>query len=107
MKNITIFSFLLILFAFHNHAFAETKLDSYMKEFYENNIKAYQILKEIEIDLKSGEKSLSCNRQKEAAKLGLSANDSLLKAFEISDQEPPMETIERSRLKWQMIYESC
>ena len=69
---------------------AETPLDVYMNDFYSKSNEAKQILKEIEVSLKEGSRSQICSRQRKAAKLGLLANDSLIKAFEISGEEVPI-----------------
>ncbi len=86
---------------------AETLLDIYMNDFYSKSNEAKQILKEIEITLKEGSRSKVCSRQRKAAKLGLSANDSLIKAFEISGKEAPLEAIKASQLRWKSILNEC
>ena len=62
---------------------ADTALDVYMNDFYSKSNEASQILKEIENSLKEGSRKKVCSRQREAARLGLLANKSLIKAFEI------------------------
>ena len=104
-------SFLLI-FCFTNLFFlnpimAETPLEVYMNDFYTKSNKAKQILREIEVTLKKGSRSQVCARQREAAKLGLLANDSLIRAFEISGKEVPIETINFSQLRWKSILNEC
>tara|TARA_B100000579_G_C22207892_1_gene565897 strand:+ start:81 stop:410 length:330 start_codon:yes stop_codon:yes gene_type:complete len=86
---------------------AETPLDVYMNDFYSKSNKAKQILKEIEITIKEGSRSQVCSRQRKAAKLGLLANDSLIKAFEISGKEVPMEAIKASQQRWKSILNDC
>ena len=91
MKKITI-CFLLIYtinIHFSNQVNAENKLDFYMNDFYTKSNEASLILKEIENDLKLGIKKKICSRQIKAAKLGILANESLIKAFEIVGTEPP------------------
>tara|TARA_Y100001978_G_C23352769_1_gene272806 strand:- start:120 stop:449 length:330 start_codon:yes stop_codon:yes gene_type:complete len=105
-------NFLLLIYFFTNLFLitpiqAETPLDFYMNDFYYKSNKAKQILKEIEITLKEGSRSQVCSRQREAAKLGLLANDSLIKAFEISEKEVPMEAIKASQLRWKSILNEC
>ncbi len=90
-----------------NPILAETALDVYMNDFYSKSNEAKQILKEIEISLKEGSRSQICSRQRKAAKLGLLANDSLIKAFEISGEEVPIEVIEASQLRWKSILNKC
>tara|TARA_Y100000589_G_scaffold311907_1_gene331685 strand:- start:115 stop:378 length:264 start_codon:yes stop_codon:yes gene_type:complete len=86
---------------------AETPLDFYMNDFYSKSNEAKQILKEIEVTLKKGSRSQVCARQRNAAKLGLLANDSLIKAFKISGEEVPIEAIKASQLRWESILNEC
>ena len=87
--------------------FADTALDVYMNDFYSKSNEASQILKEIENNLKEGSREKVCSRQKEAAKLGLLANKSLIKAFEIAGVNPPMEAIKASQERWESILSEC
>ena len=87
--------------------FAETALDVYMNDFYSKSNEAGQILKEIEKSLKEGSRKKVCARQREAAKLGLLANESLIKAFEIEGATPPMQAIKASQKRWESILNEC
>jgi len=87
--------------------FADTTLDVYMHDFYSKSDEASQILKEIENSLKEGSRRKVCSRQKEAARLGLLANKSLIKAFEIQGTNPPMQTIRESQQRWESIQNEC
>ena len=87
--------------------FAETALDVYMNDFYSKSNEASKILKEIEKSLKEGSRKKVCSRQREAARLGLLANKSLIKAFEIEAANPPMEAIKASQQKWESILNQC
>ena len=105
-------NFLLIIYFFTNLFLitpiqAENPLDVYMNDFYYKSNKAKQILKEIEITLKEGSRIQVCSRQRNAAKLGLLANDSLIKAFEISGEKVPIEAIKASQLRWESILNEC
>ena len=105
-----IFAFLLILLTLSispNQIFAETALDVYIDDFYSKSNEASKILKEIEMNLKEGSRKNVCSRQREAARLGLLANKSLLKAFEIGGTEPPMEAIKSSQKRWEAILKDC
>ena len=77
--------------------FADTALDVYMIDFYSKSNEASKILKEIEDTLKEGSRKKVCSRQREAARLGLLANKSLIKAFEIEGANPPMLAIKASQ----------
>ena len=105
-----IFGSLLILLTLYispNQILAETTLNDYMNDFYSKSNEARKILKEIETNLKKGSRKNVCSRQREAARLGLLANKSLIKAFEIGGTEPPMEVIKSSQKTWQSILKEC
>jgi len=87
--------------------FAETALNVYMNDFYSKSNEARQILKEIENNLKEGSRKKVCSRQKEAARLGLLANKSLIKAFEMEGTQPPMRAIKASQQRWESILNEC
>ena len=86
---------------------ADTALDVYMDDFYSKSNEASQILKEIENSLKEGSRKKVCSRQREAARLGLLANKSLIKAFEIEGANPPMQAINASQQRWEAILNEC
>ena len=86
---------------------ADTALDVYMNDFYSKSHEASQILKEIEKSLKEGSRKKVCSRQRDAARLGLLANKSLIKAFEIEGTNPPMQAIEASQERWESILNEC
>ena len=87
--------------------YADTTLDFYMNDFYSKSNEASQILQEIENNLKEGSREKVCSRQKEAARLGLLANKSLIKAFEIEGAKPPKRAIKATQQKWESILNSC
>ena len=104
------FAFFLILLNLSispNQILAETALDVYIDDFYFKSNEASKILKEIETNLKEGSRKIVCSRQREAARLGLLANESLIKAFEIGRTEPPMEAIKSSQKRWEAILNDC
>ena len=87
--------------------FANTALDVYMNDFYSKSNEASKILKEIEISLKEGSRKKVCSRQREAARLGLLANKSLIKAVEIEGSNPPMQAIKARQQRWESILNEC
>ena len=97
----------LVTIIFQVEIFAETALDVYMNDFYSKSNEASKILKEIETNLKEGSRKNVCSRQREAARLGLLANKSLIKAFEVGGTEPPMEAIKFSQKRWESIFNEC
>ena len=86
---------------------ADTALDVYMNDFYSKSYEASEILKEIENTLKEGSRKKVCSRQREAARLGLLANKSLIKAFEIEGIQPPIKVIKASQQRWESILNEC
>ena len=85
----------------------ETALEVYMNDFYSKSNEARQILKEIENSLKEGSRKKVCSRQREAARLGLLANKSLIKAFEIKGAQLPIREIKASQQRWESILNEC
>ena len=86
---------------------ADTAFDVYINDFYSKSNKASHILKEIENSLKDGSRKKVCSRQREAARLGLLANKSLIKAFEVEGSNPPMQSIKASQQRWESILNEC
>ena len=109
MRRYVINSLLILLtfFVSPNQTLAETPFDFYLNDFYYKSNEASKILKEIENTLKEGSRKNVCSRQKEAARLGLLANKSLIKAFEIGGKEAPMEAIKSSQSRWKSILDEC
>ena len=109
MKIYTFTSFIvcLILIKTPIQIFADTAFNFYMNDFYYKSNEASQILKEIENSLKEGSRKKVCSRQREAAKLGLLANKSLIKAFEVVGTQPPMKSIKASQQRWESILNEC
>ena len=90
-----------------NQVNAENKLDFYMNDFYTKSNEARLILKEIETDMKIGIKRNFCSRQTKAAEIGILANESLIKAFQIAGFEPPISTINASQKRWKTLLNDC
>ena len=109
MNRLIFSSFLIFitLFVLPNQTVAEEPIDYYMNDFYSKSNEARNILKEIETNLKEGSRKNVCSRQREAARLALLANKSLIKAFEIGGTEPPMEAIKSSKKRWESILNEC
>ena len=109
MKMIIFTSFLVFLITIISpiQIFADTDLDVYMNDYYSKSNEARKILKEIEKSLKEGSRKKVCSRQREAARLGLLANKSLIKAFEIEGTKPPILAIKASQQRWESILNEC
>ena len=87
--------------------FADTAQNVYINDYYSKSKEASRILKEIENNLKDGSRKKVCTRQREAARLALLANQSLIKAFEIEGTQPPMREIKASQERWESILNEC
>ena len=100
---------LILIFNFHfpNQVNAEKSLDFYMNDFYTRSNEASQILKEIEDEIKAGIRIKVCPRQIKAAKLGILANESLIKAFKIAGSEPPNSSIKANQNRWESLLNDC
>ena len=109
MKIFVLTSFIVCLVSIISpiEIFADTALDVYMNDFYSKTNEANQILDEIEKSLKEGSRKKVCSRQREAARLGILANKSLIKAFEIEGANPPMQVIKASQQRWESILNEC
>ena len=109
MKIFVLISFMvcLVTIFFPVEIFANTALNIYMNDFFSKSNEASQILKEIENSLKEGSGKKVCSRQRKAATLGLLANQSLIKAFEIEGANPPMQAIKASQQRWESIINEC
>ena len=108
--KIIIFKYIFVFFIFiisPHKIYADSALEVYMNDFYSKSNEASQILKEIENSLKDGSRKKVCSRQREAARLGLLANKSLIKAFEIEGAQPPIESIKASQQRWESILNEC
>tara|TARA_B100000212_G_scaffold218627_1_gene165611 strand:- start:299 stop:634 length:336 start_codon:yes stop_codon:yes gene_type:complete len=99
--------FFIINMQIPNQVNAEKILDFYMNDFYTKSNEASLILKEIESDLKLGINKKLCSRQRKAAKLGILANESLIKAFQIAGTKPPNSSINSSQKRWESLLNEC
>tara|TARA_Y100001978_G_scaffold87072_1_gene77964 strand:+ start:141 stop:437 length:297 start_codon:yes stop_codon:yes gene_type:complete len=90
-----------------NQVNAEDNLDFYMNDFYTKSNEASQILKKIEGEMKAGIRIKVCPRQIKAAKLGILANESLIKAFQIAGTDPPNSALNASKERWESLVNNC
>ena len=109
MRHILILSltFFIFLFFLLKSVKAETEFEMYLSDFYQKQDKASKILKEIEIDLKDGSRDKVCARQREAAKYGIEATESLIKAFKINGSKIEMENLQAGLNKWKELRDYC
>ena len=106
-KIINCLLILIFNFYFPNQVNAEKNLIFYMNDFYNKSNEARQILREIEVEIKSGIRIKVCPRQIKAAKLGILANESLIKAFQIAGTEAPSSAINASKERWESLINEC
>ncbi len=86
---------------------AETKFETYLSDFYQKQERASEILKEIETDLKDGSRDKVCSRQREAAKYGIEATESLIKAFKNNGSNTQIENLQAGLDKWRELRDYC
>ena len=86
---------------------SETEFDMYLNDFYQKQEKASKILKEIETDLKDGNKNTACARQKEAANFGIQATESLIKAFKLNGTMTQLDYLQEGLDKWRELRDYC
>ena len=103
----TYFLILIIFFGFPLNVNAEKDFNFYINDFYSKQNKVRKILREIEIDLKNGSRNNVCSRQRDASKLALMANKSLLKAYEMKKINPPIKVLKASQKIWEDIKDGC
>ena len=102
-----IFLINILIFSFGTVVKSETEFEYYMNDFLTKNEMALQMLNDIKIKLKSGLRENSCSKQREAAKIGILANESLLKAYKANGSVPPIEVMESNKKRWVSILENC
>tara|TARA_Y100001933_G_scaffold172585_1_gene170852 strand:+ start:94 stop:435 length:342 start_codon:yes stop_codon:yes gene_type:complete len=105
MINFLIISLINLIIPYQ--VYAENKLDFYMNDFYTKSNEASIILKELELEIKQGIRRKICSRQIKAAKLGILANESLIKAFQITGTQPPNSSINASQKRWESLLNDC
>ena len=105
--KIFIFTIFIVTFISPIQIFADTELNYYINDFYSKTNQASQILREIENSLKEGSRKKVCSKQREAARLVLLANKSLIKAFEIEGIQPPIGVIKAIQQRWESILKEC
>ena len=109
MKSLLLLSIIVSIFLIFSltPVKAETEFEMYLNEFYQKQDRASKILKGIEIDLKDGSKDRVCSRQREAARYGIEATESLIKAFEINGSKTEMENLQAGLNKWKELRDYC
>ena len=109
MKNFIFpsFIFFVVLFFSVISVDAESEFDMYLSDFYQKQEKASMILKEIETDLKGGSRERVCARQREAARYGIEATESLIKAFRKNGSKIETENFQAGLDKWRELRDYC
>ena len=86
---------------------AESEFEMYLSDYYQKQEKASKILKEIETDLKDGSRDRVCARQREAARYGIEATESLIKAFKTNGSKTEIENLQAGLDKWRELRDYC
>ena len=86
---------------------SQISFDDYMKIWNENIELASQGLNDAESAFKNGDALQGCVKQREAAKYGVEATESLIKAFEISGSTGDMSNLESGLDKWKELRDFC
>ena len=79
----------------------------YLNDFYQKQEEASKILKEIETDLKDGSRDRLCARQRKAARYGIEATESLIKAFRTNGSKTQIENLQAGLDKWRELRDYC
>ena len=95
------------MFCFGTIVKSENDFDVFINDFFRKNSEALEILREVEVNLKNGSRHNSCSKQRDAARIGILANESLIKAYKINNSTPPREIIESNKKRWLSILENC
>ena len=98
---------LVLLFSSVISVNAESEFEMYLSDFYQKQEKASKILKEIETDLKDGSRDRVCARQREAARYGIEATESLIEAFKTKGSKNEIENLQAGLNKWIELREDC
>ena len=86
---------------------AESEFEMYLNDFYQKQEEASKILKEIETDLKDGSRDRLCARQRKAARYGIEATESLIKAFRTNGSKTQIENLQAGLDKWRELRDYC
>jgi len=78
-----------------------------MYDFYTKSNEASLILKKIKRDIKLSVNKKICSRQIKAAKLGIRANQSLIKAFQIAGNETLNSSIKANQKRYESLLKDC
>ena len=97
----------IFLFSLIKPVKAENQYEMYLNDFYQKQDKASEILKGIEIDLKNGSRERVCTRQREAARYGIEATESLIKAFKLNGSKTEIENLQAGLNKWKELRDYC
>ena len=109
MKSLFLLLFISVVLLFFSvtSVNAESEFEMYLSDFYQKQDKASKMLKEIETDLKGGSRDKACARQREAARYGIEATESLIKAFKTNGSISQMENLQAGLDKWRELRDYC
>ena len=81
--------------------------ESHMNNWNQNIKLASEYLDKAEKELKNGDAIQSCIKQKQAAKYGIEATESLIKAFKENGSEGDIKSFETGLEKWKELRDFC
>ncbi len=105
---LSIFS-LLISFFISNTVIADLDTDfkSHMQDWNDNSELATEHLKNAEKEFLNGDALQGCVEQRKAANYGISATESLIKAFEINGSTDDLSGVRSGLAKWKELRDFC
>ena len=80
---------------------------SYLQVWDQKIKLASEYLKDAEEELKNGNEAIACKKQREAAKYGIEATESLIKAFKISGSTNDLSDLRVGINKWEELRDFC
>ena len=103
----SIFITVFLLFFSDISANADSDFEMNLSIFYQQQQKAVNILREIEKELKNGSRNRVCTRQREAARYGIEATESLIKVLKNNGSKTEIENLQSGLDKWKDLRDNC
>ena len=99
----------LLLFIIGKPSLSEelSNFDYHLENWNKNIELASQYLKDAEKELKNGDELQGCINQRKAAKYGIEATESLIKAFEVNGSTEDITNIKAGLNKWKELRDFC
>ncbi len=102
---------IVVLFLFLSQGLAianpEENFQDYLQNWDQKIKLASEYLEKAEMELKNGNEMQGCIKQRQAAKYGIEATESLIKAFKESGSNEDMTNIKNGLNKWKELRDFC